>query len=106
MQKPYGDTAANPQTTVPDWADIRSQFPTLGKFTFLNAGMQQELKRFSPSIEIRCFSEMERGLRDFINANSVPDAKLPPPEEAKQINKEQQSLPPLSWLNVDSCDAA
>jgi hypothetical protein len=66
-----------------------------GSRAFLNAVMHEELKRIDSSIEIRCFSEMERGLRDFINANGVPDAKLLTPDEAKRIN-EQQEL--LAWF--------
>jgi hypothetical protein len=50
---------------------------------------------------VHCFTEMEKGLRDFIKANPVPDAKLPAPDEAERINKEQQSLPPLAWLDCD-----
>jgi hypothetical protein len=73
---------------------------------FLNASMHEELRRINPNIEIRCFTEIERGLRDFINVNAVPDAKLPTPDEAERINKEQESLPPLGWLDADSQDAA
>jgi cysteine desulfurase / selenocysteine lyase len=45
MQKPYVDTAANRQGTLPDWDAIRSQFPTTGKLTFLNSGMKALLPR-------------------------------------------------------------
>jgi hypothetical protein len=66
--------------------------------TFLNAAMYQELKRLNPGIEVRCFSEMERGLRDFISASVMPSPKLLPNEEAEKINKEQETLPPLSGM--------
>jgi hypothetical protein len=69
-----------------------------GDRTFLNAAMHQELKRRSPAIEVRCFSEMEKGLRDCINATTVvPEAQLLPSEEAAKINREQEALPPLGW---------
>jgi hypothetical protein len=65
----------------------------------LNASLYQDLTQRRPGIVVHCFTEMERGLRDFIKVNPVPGAKLPTPDEAELINKEQQSLPPLGWLD-------
>jgi hypothetical protein len=64
----------------------------------LNASLYHDLTQKRPGIVVHCFTEMEKGLRDFIKANRVPDSKLPAPDEAERINKEQQSLPPLGWL--------
>lgn len=72
----------------------------------LNASLYHDLTQKRSGMAVHCFTEMEKGLRDFIKANPVPDPKLPAPDEAEQINKEQESLPPLGWLDVDSYDAA
>jgi hypothetical protein len=67
----------------------------------LNASLYHDLMKKRPGIVAHCFTEMEKGLRDFLRANPVPDAKLPPPEEAERINREQGSLPPMGWLDGD-----
>ena len=72
----------------------------------LNASLYHDLTQKRPGIVVHCFTEMERGLRDFIKANPVPDAKLPAPDEAERINKEQESLPPLDWFTSSFSDAA
>jgi len=71
----------------------------------LNASLYHDLTQKRPGIVVHCFTEMEKGLRDFIKANPVPDAKLPAPDEAERINKEQELLPSLDWL-VSGDDAA
>jgi hypothetical protein len=75
-----------------------------GETAVLNPALYRELTEKRAGIMVHCFTEMEKGLRDFIRANPVPDPKLPAPDEAERINKEQESLPPLGWL--DSGDDA
>jgi hypothetical protein len=67
----------------------------------LNASLFRDLKQQRTDIVVHCFTEMEKGLRDFIKSNPISDAKLPPPDEAERINREQQSLPPLGWMDCD-----
>lgn len=72
----------------------------------LNAALYYDLTQKRRGIEVRCFTEMEKGLRDFVEANRVPDAQLPTADEAQRINKEQEGLPPRStWLDSGMDDA-
>lgn len=76
-----------------------------GETAILNASLYHDLTQKRSGIVIHCFTEMEKGLRDFIKANPVPDAKLPPPDEAERINKEQEALPRLGWYLDDDSSA-
>ena len=67
--------------------------------TFLNAALYRELVELESSPEVFCFSDIDTGLRRFAAIAKVKAEKLPTPEEAEQIKKEQESLPPLGWLS-------
>lgn len=67
----------------------------------LNAALFHDLTQKRQDIVVHCFTEMEKGLRDFINASPVLNAQLPTPDEAERINKEQEALPPRSWMDSD-----
>jgi hypothetical protein len=66
--------------------------------TFLNAALYRELGELELSLEVFCFSDIDTGLRRFAATAKVKAEKLPTPEEAEQIKKEQESLTPLGWL--------
>ncbi len=67
----------------------------------LNAALYHDLTQKRQGIVVHCFTEMEKGIRDFIEANPVPDAQLPTPDEAERINKEQEALPLRGWMDSD-----
>jgi hypothetical protein len=68
---------------------------------FLNAALYQELARLYQSApEVFCFNNIPDGLRHFANTTQVKAEKLPTLEETEQIKKEQESLPPLGWLDT------
>lgn len=72
------------------------------KTVVLNAALYRDLVQKHPRIVVHCFTEMEKGLRHFTDANSVEDAQLPTLEEAEAINKEQEAtLPPIDWAFFD-----
>jgi len=59
----------------------------------LNPALYQDLVKKRQDIVVHCFTEIEKGLRHFTEAKAIADAKLPTPEEADLINKEQEALP-------------
>ncbi|MFN0038677.1 MAG: PIN domain-containing protein [Burkholderiales bacterium] len=61
----------------------------------LNAALYCDLVQVRQDMEVRCFTEIEKGLTDFINVNSVSGVQLPTYEEAEAINREQEALPPI-----------
>lgn len=67
----------------------------------LNAALYRDLVQKRPDIVVHCFTEMEKGLRNFIETNSVLGAQLPTRDEAEAINKEQEALPPFGWKDFD-----
>ena len=67
----------------------------------LNASLYLNLVQKRSNIAVHCFTELEKGLRHFIETNSVQDAQLPTAEEAAAINKEQEALPPFDWTFYD-----
>lgn len=67
----------------------------------LNAALYRDLVQKRPDIVAHCFTEMEKGLRNFIETNSVRDAQLPTPDEAERINREQEALSLSLWMNYD-----
>ena len=69
--------------------------------TVLNAALYHDLTQKHHGIVVHCFTEMEKGLRAFIEANGVLDAQLLTPDEAERINKEQEALPPRGWMDSD-----
>jgi hypothetical protein len=74
---------------------------------FLNAALYQELARLYRSVpEVFCFDNIVDGFRHFAATNGVKAEKLPTSEETEQIKKEQESLPPLGWLeNYDEANS-
>jgi hypothetical protein len=75
---------------------------------FLNAALYQELARLYQSApEVFCFDNIVDGLKHFAATNRVKAEKLPTSKESEEIRKEQESLPPLGWLdNYDDANLA
>lgn len=69
---------------------------------FLNAALYQDLVRQGqPVPEVYCFNNIPDGIKHFADKTKVKAEKLPTQEETEEIKKEQESLPPLGWLNLD-----
>ena len=79
----------------------------------LNAALHRDLVQVRQEIKVHCFSELEKGLRHFIDVNKVSGVQLPTLEEAEMINKEQEALPPVGlgyyddggWYSVQQMNA-
>jgi hypothetical protein len=69
----------------------------------LNAALYKDLVTQMRSAEpaVFCFDNIPDALKHFAETNHVKATKLPTPEEAEQIKKEQESLPLIDWLNND-----
>jgi hypothetical protein len=67
----------------------------------LNAVLYRELTQKRPDILVHCFTEFEKGLRNFVNTMQVPNVQLPAPDVADQINKAQNALPSFSLIGYD-----
>lgn len=66
---------------------------------FLNAALYRDLARkYRAAPEVFCFDKFAGGLEHFVETTRVKAEKLPTRDETQQINKEQESLPPLDWL--------
>ena len=66
---------------------------------FLNAALYQDLARlYESEPAVFCFTNILDGLKHFAETTGAKAENLPTPEEAEQIKKEQESLPPLGWL--------
>jgi hypothetical protein len=77
-----------------------------GDKTFLNAALYQDLSKLrQPAPEVFCFNDILDGIKHFAETTHVKAEQLPTPEEAEQIKKEQESLPPLDWLFYNYNDA-
>jgi len=77
-----------------------------GERVILNAALYSDLIEAVPGIRVHCFTELEKGLRDYIKSNPIPDLTLPTAAEADQVNAEQTSLPPLFGWTVPSSSVA
>jgi PIN domain len=76
---------------------------TYGKQSFLVPTLHEELKGLSdPPPEVRVFTNIPDGIKDFSEATGTRASKLPSPEKIEEIKKEQDSLPPLGWSPVYS----
>ncbi len=74
---------------------------------FLNAALRNDLsKLLSPAPKVFCFNNIPDGIKHFADTTQVRAKELPAPEVTEQIKKEQESLPPLGWLNTSVSDAA
>jgi hypothetical protein len=70
----------------------------------LNAALYKDLvtQMHSAEPEVFCFDNLiPDGLKHFAEKNRIKATKLPTPEEAEQIKKEQESLPLIDWMNYD-----
>jgi PIN like domain len=69
----------------------------------LNAKLYKDLvTRTHPAEpEVFCFDNLPDGLKNFVQKNRLKATKLPTPEEAEQIKKEQELLPIFDWTNYD-----
>jgi hypothetical protein len=56
--------------------------------------------------EVFWFDNTIEGLQHFVKATGIKVSKMPSPEKAEAIKKEEQQLPPLGWLDEDSLDVA
>jgi hypothetical protein len=74
---------------------------------FLNAALYNELALLHRSEpRVFCFDNIAEGLRHFAEYTGVKAGKLPTLEETKEIKKEQESLPPIGWLESDAAQYA
>jgi PIN domain len=63
---------------------------------FLIPTLHQELMRLAdPPPEVRAFTIIPDGIKDFSDVTGINVDKLPTPERVKEIKKEQDELPPL-----------
>ena len=70
-----------------------------GREMFLNAALYRELAQlYQSEPPVHCFTNIVDGLKHFAETTGTKAEKLPTGEEAEQIKKEQESLPPLGWL--------
>ncbi|SRR6266700_3165526 len=66
---------------------------------YLNALLYSELVNvYGATPEVFCFNNIPDAFKHFAKTERVKADKLPTPDEAAQIKKEQASLPPLGWL--------
>jgi hypothetical protein len=73
---------------------------------FLNLFLYEELRRMNPHAQAFLFDDIADGIKDFADKTGEKAEKLPTPEEAKEIKKEEQQLPPLDWLGGNALEAA
>src|SRR5205823_4115108 len=73
---------------------------------YLNLFLYDELRSTNPDAEAFVFADVVDGIKDFANKTGVKADKLPSPEEAKEIKKEEEQLPPLDWLDGNTLDVA
>jgi hypothetical protein len=66
---------------------------------YLNLFLYDELRKLNPATEAFLFADVADGIKDFADKTGVKADKLPSPEEAKEIKKEEEQLPPLDWLD-------
>jgi hypothetical protein len=73
---------------------------------FFNAALYQELAASSESApKVFCFNNITDGIKHFAETTGAGAEKLPTPQEAEQIKKEEEALPPLGWLtNYDDAN--
>jgi hypothetical protein len=71
-----------------------------GREMFLNAALYRELAQlYQSEPPVHCFTNIVDGIKHFAETTGTKAEKLPTAEEAEQIKKEQESLPPLGWLS-------
>ncbi|MCH8041939.1 MAG: DUF4935 domain-containing protein [Nitrospinae bacterium] len=105
-----------------NWEQILSQLKEKGKLwiisrdgdyltkyrgkMFLNAQLYQDLVSLGLSTmpEVFCFDNIPDGIKHFAVTTHVAAKELPSPEETEKIKKEQESLPPLGWLDTNFRD--
>jgi hypothetical protein len=73
---------------------------------YLNLFLYDELRRINPEAQAFLFADVVDGIKDFAEKTGVTADKLPSPEEAKEIKKEEEQLPPMDWLDGNSMDVA
>lgn len=99
----------NPVGDQLTWEQILSKFPgkkrlwlisrdddystKFGRKRFLNPFLLTELRAITSSAEAFVFDDVADGIRDFADKTGAKAAKLPTPQEAEQIKKEEEQLP-------------
>jgi hypothetical protein len=71
-----------------------------GKKQYLNPFLYDELCKINPNAEAFMFTNTIDGIKDFAAKTGVKAIKLPTPEEAKEIKKEEKDLPPWSTYGI------
>jgi hypothetical protein len=70
---------------------------------YLNPALLRELKQARGStLEVYCFGDLLDGLKHFAANAGVKAEKLPSDQEAADIKKELDSLPPFAWYSPDN----
>lgn len=78
-------------------SDYATQFE--GK-AFLNAALYLELARRTKSEpQVFCFDNIPEALTHFASTIQVEAKRLPTSAETEEIKREQESLPPMGWLD-------
>jgi len=68
---------------------------------FLNAMLYKDLAAIrQPPPEVFCFDNIPEGIKHFADTLNVKAETLPTAEEAEEITREQESLPPLDWQPI------
>jgi len=64
--------------------------------------LHRELRKAcGDDVEVRPFDNAMTAIKDFVKNANVPAEKLPTEERAKEIEEEQQALPPFGWSTYD-----
>jgi hypothetical protein len=80
---------------------------TYGKLTLLNSRLVADLvQACGERPEINCFTDFVDGIEHFGKHAGVTAERLPSEEEAKEIKKEIDSLPPMGWSSSDDATMA
>ena len=74
-----------------------------GGMGFLNQLLHDELLKVSPGAEVFLFDDIPAGIKHFAQITGANADKLPTPEQVKAIKKEEETLPPLDWLDRCQC---
>jgi len=75
--------------------------PTVAKHEFvLNSLLYRDLiDTGDRRLEVFCFTNMQAGIEDFVSKTGVNLPKLATGEEAKEVKKALDALPPIGWLD-------
>jgi len=117
QEKPLGDQItweqilsrfASKQTLQKLWIITRDPDygPVYGDRGFLNQFLYQELRAVSSRAEAFLFKDIVDGIKDFARTTGVEAIELPTGEEAAEIKKEIEALPPVGGHSLSPSAAS